>query len=83
MSTSTEEVTGKPRLWLLQRNCSELCEPGCIVIGERTKLHSCITCCDEQNFCNAGSGAMKFYIANPKLILLLFNSTLFLMKFVI
>ncbi|CAG9769261.1 unnamed protein product [Ceutorhynchus assimilis] len=57
MSTSTEEVTGKPKLWLLQRNCSETCESGCIIIGERTKLHSCITCCDEHNFCNAGNGA--------------------------
>ncbi|XP_066156292.1 uncharacterized protein [Euwallacea fornicatus] len=59
MSTSTEEVTGTPKLWLLQRNCSETCEAGCIVIGERTKLHSCITCCDESNFCNFGSGASK------------------------
>ncbi|CAH1108059.1 unnamed protein product [Psylliodes chrysocephalus] len=59
MSTSTDEVTGKPKLWLLQRNCSESCEPGCIVIGERTKLHSCITCCDEHNYCNAGSVAAK------------------------
>nr|CAH7723607.1 unnamed protein product [Callosobruchus chinensis] len=59
MSTSTDEITGKPKLWLLQRNCSEACEPGCIVIGERTKLHSCITCCDEHNFCNMGSGAAR------------------------
>ncbi|XP_076250721.1 uncharacterized protein LOC143190363 [Rhynchophorus ferrugineus] len=63
MSTSTEEITGKPKLWLLQRNCSETCESGCIVIGERTKLHSCITCCDEHNFCNAGSPASR-----PRLI---------------
>ncbi|RZB40790.1 uncharacterized protein BDFB_009942 [Asbolus verrucosus] len=60
MSTSTDEITGKPKMWLLQRNCSETCEPGCIVIGERTKLHSCITCCDEKNFCNAGSGCVAF-----------------------
>ncbi|XP_050312755.1 uncharacterized protein LOC126747884 [Anthonomus grandis grandis] len=56
MSTSTEEVTGKPKLWLLQRECVETCEGGCIIIGERTKLHSCITCCDDHNFCNSGSG---------------------------
>uniref|UniRef100_A0A6P7GN84 Uncharacterized protein LOC114340115 isoform X3 n=1 Tax=Diabrotica virgifera virgifera TaxID=50390 RepID=A0A6P7GN84_DIAVI len=60
MSTSTDEVTGKPTLWLLQRNCIESCEPGCIVIGERTKLHSCITCCDEHNYCNAGNSAPAF-----------------------
>ncbi|XP_060523805.1 uncharacterized protein LOC132700472 [Cylas formicarius] len=59
MSTSTEEVTGRPMLWMLQRNCSETCESGCIIIGERTKLHSCITCCDEHNFCNAGNGALN------------------------
>nr|XP_023012816.1 uncharacterized protein LOC111502884 [Leptinotarsa decemlineata] len=63
MSTSTDEITGKPKLWLLQRNCSEMCEPGCIVIGERTKLHSCITCCDEHNYCNAGSGSDKIRFA--------------------
>ncbi|XP_057668668.1 uncharacterized protein LOC130901360 [Diorhabda carinulata] len=57
MSTSTDEITGEPKLWLLQRNCTESCEPGCIIIGERTKLHSCITCCDEYNYCNAGGGA--------------------------
>lgn len=56
VSTSTEDTTGKPKLWLLQRDCSENCEPGCIIIGERTKLHSCITCC-ENSFCNSGSGA--------------------------
>lgn len=57
VSTSTDEITGKPKLWLLLRDCSEICEPGCIVIGERTKLHSCITCCDESNYCNAGNDA--------------------------
>ncbi|XP_044758020.1 uncharacterized protein LOC123316110 isoform X1 [Coccinella septempunctata] len=64
MSTSTDEITGKPKLWLLQRNCSESCEPGCIVIGERTKLHSCITCCDENNFCNSGSLANVFHLSS-------------------
>ncbi|CAG9864124.1 unnamed protein product [Phyllotreta striolata] len=70
MSTSTDEVTGKPKLWLLQRNCSESCEPGCIVIGERTKLHSCITCCDERNYCNDGSGAATLPIINIQYLFL-------------
>lgn len=59
VSTSTDEITGKPKLWLLMRECADACEPGCIAIGERTKLHSCITCCDESNYCNYGSGAAK------------------------
>ena len=33
------------RLWSLQRNCTNKCEPGCIVIGERTKLYACTVCC--------------------------------------
>ncbi|XP_045467331.1 uncharacterized protein LOC123675833 [Harmonia axyridis] len=73
MSTSTDEITGKPHLWLLQRNCSESCEPGCIVIGERTKLHSCITCCDEHNFCNSGSSAQSIYLSVVILGLVLFR----------
>lgn len=68
VSTSTKDTVGKPKLWLLQRNCSENCEPGCIIIGERTKLHSCITCC-ENSFCNSGSGAEKITIAIIFLIL--------------
>ncbi|KAL1491581.1 hypothetical protein ABEB36_012156 [Hypothenemus hampei] len=65
MSTSTEEITGKPSVWLVQRNCTENCEPGCIVIGERTKLHSCITCCDE----HIGSGVelQEWLIVEPKI----------------
>lgn len=58
MSASTEDITGKPKLWLLQRNCTKTCEPGCIVIGERTKLHSCTTCC-ENSFCNVGNGSRR------------------------
>ncbi|GJQ87238.1 hypothetical protein Trydic_g8467 [Trypoxylus dichotomus] len=63
MSASTEDITGKPKLWLLQRNCSKSCEPGCIVIGERTKLHSCTTCC-EKSLCNIGNGCRKASVAN-------------------
>lgn len=55
MSTSTEDNIGVPKLWLLQRNCSKNCEEGCIVIGERTKLRSCTTCCDT-DYCNDGNG---------------------------
>ncbi|GLV41283.1 ADAM metallopeptidase with thrombospondin type 1 motif B [Carabus blaptoides fortunei] len=51
LTTSTGNSTSSPRLWLLERNCSKHCEPGCIMIGERTKLHACITCC-EGDFCS-------------------------------
>lgn len=71
MSTSTEDVTGKPKLWLLQRNCSKSCEPGCIVIGERTKLYSCTTCC-ETSYCNSGSGS-ESWIENRGCLTLLLN----------
>ncbi|XP_018318547.1 uncharacterized protein LOC108732319 isoform X2 [Agrilus planipennis] len=53
VSTNTKDTTGEPKLWWLQRNCSKTCEAGCIVLGERTKLHACTTCC-EFSFCNYG-----------------------------
>ncbi|KAF5303503.1 hypothetical protein FQR65_LT08202 [Abscondita terminalis] len=51
--TKTGDMTGKPKLWLLERDCSGTCDPGCIIIGERTKLYSCTTCCEE-SYCNYG-----------------------------
>ncbi|XP_017773379.1 PREDICTED: uncharacterized protein LOC108560370 [Nicrophorus vespilloides] len=56
ISSSTEDTTGQPKLWLLQRNCTKTCEPVCVIIGERTKLRACTTCC-ETSFCNLGNGA--------------------------
>lgn len=51
-STTTENSTyPTKRLWSLQRNCTNKCEPGCIVIGERTKLYACTVCC-ENSLCN-------------------------------
>lgn len=52
----TGDVIGKPTLWMLQRNCTATCDPGCVIIGERTKLYSCTTCCEE-SLCNSGSSA--------------------------
>ncbi|XP_043271770.1 uncharacterized protein [Venturia canescens] len=54
-TTSTENSTSEPRMWALERNCTNKCEPGCIVIGERTKLYACTACC-EKSFCNTGKG---------------------------
>lgn len=42
-------------IWAIERNCTNKCEPGCIVIGERTKLYACTACC-EKSLCNTGKG---------------------------
>ncbi|XP_076242975.1 uncharacterized protein LOC143184542 [Calliopsis andreniformis] len=55
-TTSTENSTSSPQTWSMERNCTSKCEPGCIVIGERTKLNSCTACCEE-SFCNFGTAA--------------------------
>ncbi|KAG8334428.1 hypothetical protein J6590_090880 [Homalodisca vitripennis] len=55
-TTSTENSTSVQRMWSLERNCTHRCEPGCIVIGERTKLYACTACC-ERSLCNTGRGS--------------------------
>ncbi|KAH8371864.1 hypothetical protein KR093_009178 [Drosophila rubida] len=55
-TTSTENSTSSPKMWSLDRRCTVNCEPGCIIIGERTKLYACTSCCEE-SFCNTGRGA--------------------------
>ncbi|KAH8277975.1 hypothetical protein KR018_011560 [Drosophila ironensis] len=55
-TTSTENSTSLPKMWSLDRRCAANCEPGCIIIGERTKLYACTSCCEE-SFCNTGRGA--------------------------
>ncbi|KAG6455433.1 uncharacterized protein LOC119192794 [Manduca sexta] len=57
-TTSTENSTTALKMWALERNCTKHCEPGCIVIGERTKLYACTSCCTT-SLCNFGSGAEK------------------------
>lgn len=54
-TTSTENSTSVPMMWSLERNCTNKCEAGCIVIGERTKLYACTACC-EHSLCNTGKG---------------------------
>ncbi|KAM7343517.1 uncharacterized protein ACRADG_010516 [Cochliomyia hominivorax] len=55
-TTSTENSTSSPKMWSLDRRCAVNCEPGCIVIGERTKLYACTSCC-ETSLCNTGKGS--------------------------
>lgn len=52
-TTSTENSTSSPKMWSLERKCTAHCESGCIVIGERTKLYACTSCC-KTPFCNSG-----------------------------
>ncbi|XP_037040578.1 uncharacterized protein LOC119077475 [Bradysia coprophila] len=54
-TTSTENSTSSPKMWSLERKCSAHCENGCIVIGERTKLYACTSCCNT-SYCNSGKG---------------------------
>ncbi|XP_025994552.2 uncharacterized protein LOC105198934 [Solenopsis invicta] len=54
-TTSTANSTSSQKMWALERNCTNKCEPGCIIIGERTKLYGCTACC-ETNLCNNGTG---------------------------
>lgn len=57
-TTSTENVTSSQMLWSLERKCTSTCEAGCIVIGERTKLYACTSCC-RSSYCNSDKGAAK------------------------
>uniref|UniRef100_A0A182MAE8 Uncharacterized protein n=1 Tax=Anopheles culicifacies TaxID=139723 RepID=A0A182MAE8_9DIPT len=59
-TTSTENSTSTPKLWWLERRCISSCEAGCIIIGERTKLYACTSCC-EKPLCNIG----KAHSTNP------------------
>lgn len=54
-TTSTENATSGPKMWSLERRCTAQCESGCIVIGERTKLYACTSCCNT-SYCNSGKG---------------------------
>ncbi|XP_048260703.1 uncharacterized protein LOC125384804 isoform X1 [Bombus terrestris] len=55
-TTSTEDSMSSPQTWSVERKCTNKCDSGCIVVGERTKLSACTTCC-EKSFCNIGTGA--------------------------
>lgn len=77
-TTSTENSTSEQKLWSLKRTCTDRCEAGCIVIGERTKLYACTSCC-EKSLCNTGRGYADAIIKPPK-IMLNFLSILYILK---
>lgn len=58
-TTSTENVTSSPKMWSLERKCAANCESGCIVIGERTKIYACTSCC-KTSYCNTDKGAAGY-----------------------
>lgn len=55
---SDKNSTSDKKLWSLQRDCTEKCENGCIVIGERVKLYACSSCC-HNNLCNISSRSSR------------------------
>lgn len=63
-TTSTENVTSSPKMWSLERKCATTCEAGCIVIGERTKLYACTSCC-KTPYCNTDKGGATKLSTNP------------------
>ncbi|VVC95017.1 unnamed protein product [Leptidea sinapis] len=68
-TTSTENSTTALKMWALERNCTKHCEPGCIVIGERTKLYACTSCCTT-SLCNYGSGGLRNVVSFNILLLI-------------
>nr|CAD7572201.1 unnamed protein product [Timema californicum] len=74
-TTSTENTTSVPRMWSLERNCTEKCEPGCIVIGERTKLYACTSCCVD-SLCNTDKGSASSLPRHTLLVFAALVSTL-------
>ncbi|GAB0092146.1 uncharacterized protein DMENIID0001_071190 [Sergentomyia squamirostris] len=78
---TTENSTTPQQMWSLQRNCASNCESGCIVIGERTKLYACTSCC-EKSLCNTGLGSAPrgFHCANQSLFMMF---TLVLLAFLV
>ncbi|XP_053687094.1 uncharacterized protein LOC128736631 [Sabethes cyaneus] len=77
--TSNSNVS-EPKLWSLERKCTNVCEPGCIIIGERTKLYACTSCCME-SMCNTGkarsSSMFAHFYAGWMLVLLTLSITRF------
>lgn len=78
-TTSTENTTSEQKLWSLQRTCTQNCEAGCIIIGERTKLYACTSCC-KKSLCNTGRGGGNMIKTNSPKSLLNFISLFYLLK---
>ncbi|XP_045616176.1 uncharacterized protein [Procambarus clarkii] len=52
----------------VNRTCAAVCNPSCMVIGDRTKIYSCTSCCSE-SYCNTGSSASPRHSSSTQLLL--------------
>ncbi|XP_042232608.1 uncharacterized protein LOC121873257 isoform X1 [Homarus americanus] len=52
----------------VNRTCASVCNPSCMVIGDRTKIYSCTSCCSE-SYCNTGSSASSRHSGSTQLLL--------------
>lgn len=61
------EAGAEARNLSVNRTCAADCSPSCVVIGDRTKIHSCTSCCTT-SYCNVGSSASAQPIASACLV---------------
>ncbi|GAB6028857.1 hypothetical protein CHUAL_004659 [Chamberlinius hualienensis] len=45
------------KVWMIERNCTNKCVNECVITGDRSKLHLCTSCC-QNNTCNVGNSAV-------------------------
>lgn len=72
-TTSTENTTSLAKMWSLERGCASNCEAGCIIIGERTKLYACTSCC-KTAYCNTDKGLAAITSRPVDLVRMIFTS---------
>lgn len=72
-TTSTENTTSSAKMWSLERRCASSCEAGCIIIGERTKLYACTSCC-KTAYCNTDKAAATLTSQTADLAKIIFTS---------
>ncbi|MPC08926.1 hypothetical protein E2C01_001523 [Portunus trituberculatus] len=61
------EAGAEARNLSVNRTCAADCSPSCVVIGDRTKIHSCTSCCTT-SYCNVGSSASARPTASNHLV---------------
>ncbi|XP_068209424.1 uncharacterized protein [Palaemon carinicauda] len=55
-------------MFSVNRNCSSECTPSCMVIGDRTKIHACTSCCTESH-CNTDNSSSSRQTSNFLLLM--------------
>ncbi|XP_053213441.1 uncharacterized protein LOC128396837 [Panonychus citri] len=61
--------------WALERKCSSSCIQGCIILGERTRLHYCSSCCSD-DLCNTNSLSIKLMETFSLIVTLILVNTM-------